>query len=60
MKRTCEVKVAPDCLGDGEVRMICLGGRVDGIACVPCGKVFQTKFPHACADLTLFPLDVAA
>ena len=48
----CQLKLSPDCCRP-EVLADCPPYFTDAPACIPCGKVFQAKFPHAISALTL-------
>lgn len=51
----CELRLSPQCVGQAEVRMT--ADTIAANACPACGKLFQSRFPHAVSTLTLRPLE---
>jgi len=52
----CQLQLSPDCRA-AEVRMYCPPGIQNALACIPCGKAFQVKLPHALSGLSLRPIE---
>ena len=51
---TCDLKLSPQC-GDAEVSFT--AGDFAANTCLPCGKVFQAKYPQRAASITIKVLE---
>jgi hypothetical protein len=54
-KLRCQIQLSPECTSP-EVYLDCPPYFRKALACIPCGKAFQTKFPHAVAGISLRPI----
>ncbi|KMS59987.1 hypothetical protein V474_07810 [Novosphingobium barchaimii LL02] len=47
----CQLNISTECEQDAEIRL--RTRSIDAVTCLPCGKAFQHKYPHAIDSLSI-------